>query len=216
MENSTMSVETQQPYESTYQQATPALPAEPRRRFPFLRGWVAVALAGLLAVGVAVGLVALFTGGGSSSNGGTLSSSSTDNAFNISYPKSWSPLAADKVASLPGHPLAVLRRNDGQGVVVIRRESGAPPANLSQLGAQLGQQLKRRVPGLKLHTSKLVKIRSGTALYTSYITKQGRVQSVVVVPAGNRIFSINTVSRGGADNVAREIGKMILSFNAAP
>jgi hypothetical protein len=210
-----MPVDTPQPYESTYQQAPPVPPAEPGRRFAFLPGWVAFALAGLLALGVAIGLVSLL-GGGSSSTGGTLSSSSKENAFNISYPKSWSPLSTDKVASLPGHPLAVLRRNDGQGVVVIRRETGAPPADLNTLGAQLGQQLKRRVPGLKLHTQKLVKIRSGTALYTSYVTKKGTVQSVVVVPAGSRTFSINTVSRGGADNVAREIGKMILSFNANP
>jgi hypothetical protein len=217
MENPpTMSVETQQPYEPAYQQSPAAPLPEPETRFSFLRGWVGIALAGLLAVGVAVGLVALLTGGGSSGNGGTLSSSSKENAFNISYPKTWSPLPTDKVASLPGQPLAVLRRNDGQGVVVIRREAGAPPADLNKLGADLGQQLKRRVPGLKLHTSKLVKIRSGTALYTSYITKQGRVQSIVVVPAGKRTFSINTISGGGADNVAREIGKMILSFDAQP
>src|ERR671937_841928 len=106
-----MSVETQQHYEPAYQQA-PAAPPSQRRRFSFLRGWVAVVLAGLLAVGVAVGLIAVFSGGGGSSSGGTLSGSSQD-AFNISYPKTWSPLSKDKVASLPGHPLAVLRRNDG-------------------------------------------------------------------------------------------------------
>ena len=209
-----MSVETQQPYEPAYQQPAAAPLPEPETRFSFLRGWVGLALLGLLAVGVIIAAVALFTGG-SNSNGGTLSGSK-DDAFNISYPKTWSPLASDKVASLPGHPLAVLRRNDGQGVVVVRREQGTPPADLNKLGADLGQQLKRRVPGLKLHTQKLIKIRSGTALFTSYTTKTGRVQSVVVVPAGKRTFSINTVSRGGADNVAREIGKMILSFDATP
>jgi len=60
-----------------------------------------------------------------------------------------------------------------------------------------------------------VKLRSGTALFTSYIRKKtGTVQSVVVVPAGSRTFTINTISRGGANGVAREIGKMIVSFDA--
>jgi hypothetical protein len=36
----------------------------------------------------------------------------------------------------------------------------------------------------------------------------------VVVPSGNRTFTLNTVSRGGANNVAREIGRMIVSFDA--
>jgi hypothetical protein len=209
-----MSVETQQPYEPAYQQPPAAPLAEPETRFSFLRGWVGLALLGLLAVGVIIAAVALFTGG-SNSQGGTLSGSKED-AFNISYPKTWSPLSQDKVASFPGHPLAVLRRNDGQGVVVVRREQGAAPADLNQLGAQLGQQLKRKDPSLKLHTQKLVKIRSGPALLTTYITKKGAVQSVVVVPSGKRTFSIDTASPGGADNVAREIGKMILSFDATP
>ena len=49
---------------------------------------------------------------------------------------------------------------------------------------------------------------------TSYIRKKkGTVQSVVVIPAGNRTYTLNTVSRGGANDVAREIGRMIVSFD---
>jgi hypothetical protein len=207
-----MAVETQQPFEPSYQQP-PAAPApEPQTRFSFLSGRVRVALLGLVAAGVAVVAVALLMGGGSS-GGGTVSG---PNAFNISYPKTWSPLSKDKLDSLPGHPLAVLRRADGQGVVVIRSEAGAPPSDLNKLGADLARQLKRRDSSLKIHTQKIVKLRSGEALFTSYLARTGRVQSSVVVPAGKRTFTINTFSRGGADDVAREIGKMILSFDATP
>jgi hypothetical protein len=207
-----MSVETQQPFEPSYQQP-PAAPApEHQTRFSLLSGRVRVALLGLVAAGLAVVAVALLTGGGSSGGGAV----SGPNAFNISYPKTWSSLPKNKLDSLPGHPLAVLRRTDGQGVVVIRSEAGAPPADLNKLGADLARQLKRRDSSLKIHTQKLVKLRSGEALFTSYLARTGRVQSSVVVPAGKRTFTINTFSRGGADNVAREIGKMILSFDATP
>jgi hypothetical protein len=206
-----MSVETHQPA-----QASAPPPAAPPRR-SFLRSHLALLLVGVLAVAAAVVAVLIFTGGGSHKGGGGTVSGPKDSAFQISYPNSWSPLGKDKVAGLPGHPLAVIRRNDGKGVVIVRREQGTPPANLDKLGTDLGRQLKKRMPDLKLRSSKTVKLRSGTALFTSYIRKKtGTVQSVVVVPAGRKTFTLNTVSRGGADNVAREIGRMILSFNGKP
>jgi hypothetical protein len=200
-----MSTQTEQHLEPPYQQ--PAELGELDGRLAFLRGWVGFALAGLVALGVMIVVVALVTGGSPSNSG---------NAFNISYPKTWSPLPKGKLASLPGHPAAVLRRNDGNGLVVIRRQQGSPPADLNMLGADFARQLRRRDPSLKLHTQKIVRIRSGDALYSSYTSKKGTVQSVVVVPAGNHTFTINTLSPGGADNVAREIGRMILSFDATP
>jgi hypothetical protein len=205
-----MSIETQQPFEPSYQQPPAAPTPERQARFSFLSGRVRVALLGLIAAGVVIVAVALLTGGPGS---GTVSGSNT---FDISYPETWSPLSKGKLASLPGHPLAVLRRSDGQGLVVIRSEAGAPPADLNKLGADVARQLKRRDPRLKVHTQKLVKIRSGEARFTSYLSKKGTVQSVVVVPAGKHTFTINTFSRGGADSVAREIGKMIVSFDATP
>ena len=207
-----MSVETQ----PRQQQASPPPPPAPPKR-SFLHSPLALALAGVLAVGAAVVAVLVFTGGGSDKGGGGTVSGPRDSAFQIRYPDSWSPLGKDKVAGLPGHPLAVIRRTDGKGVVIVRREQGTPPANLDKLGTDLGRQLKRRMPDLKLRSTKTVKLRSGNALFTSYIRKRtGTVQSVVVVPAGRKTFTLNTVSRGGADDVAREIGRMILSFNGKP
>jgi hypothetical protein len=201
-----VSAQTEQHFEPSYQQ--PAQLGELHGRLSFLRGWVGLTVAGLVALGAVIVAVALFTGGSSSSN--------RDNAFNISYPSSWNPLSKQKLAALPGHPVTVLRRNDGQGLLVIRRQLGTPPADLNMLGADFARQLRRRDPSLKIHTQKIVEIRSGQALYTSYISKKGTVQTVIVVPAGKQTYTINTFSRGGADNVAREIGKMILSFDATP
>ena len=212
-----MSVET--PQAPQQQQAPPARPAAPKPSFS--RSPLAMALVGLVAVGAVVAAVLILTGGGGDSKKGTAGpvtgSADKANAFTISYPNTWTPLSKDKVAGLPGRPLSVIRRKDGKGVVIVRREQGAPPADLSRLGADLGRQLKKRMPDLKLRSTKTVKLRSGNALFTSYIRKRtGTVQSVVVVPAKNKTFTLNTVSRGGANDVAREIGRMILSFNAKP
>jgi hypothetical protein len=208
-----MSVETQQPPK----QPTPPPPPPAARKQSFLRSPLALILAAALAVAAAGVAILVFTGGGNDKKSGGTVSGPKDSAFHISYPASWSPLGKDKVAGLPGHPLAVIRRSDGKGVVIVRREQGTPPANLDKLGTDLGRQLKKRMPDLKLRSSKTVKLRSGNALFTSYIRKKtGTVQSVVVVPAGRKTFTLNTVSRGGADNVAREIGRMILSFNGKP
>jgi hypothetical protein len=211
-----MSVETQQPPQQ--QTAPPPQPPAPQRQ-SFLHSRAALIGGIALAVVAAVAAVVIFTGGGSDKkSGGTVSSSSSSkaDAFKISYPDSWTPLGKDKLKALPGHPLAVIKRKDGKGLVVVRREQGAPPRDLKTLGASLGKQLKKRIPDLKVRSQKVVKLKSGPALFTSYIRKKtGTVQSVVVVPAtGKRVFTLNTVSRGGANDVARETGRMILSFDA--
>jgi hypothetical protein len=208
-----MSVETQQPPQQT---APPPQPPAPQRP-SFLQSRAALILGIVLAVGAAVVAVLIFTGGGSDKKGGTASSSSSSkaDAFKISYPDTWTPLGKDKLKTLPGHPLAVIKRKDGKGLVVVRREQGAPPRDLKTLGDSVGKQLKKRIPDLKLRSQKVVKLKGGPALFTSYIRKKtGTVQSVVVVPAsGKRVFTLNTVSRGGANDVARETGRMILSFD---
>ena len=204
--------------ETPVQQQTPP-PARPpgseqpkRRR----RGKLAMVGAILAAVAAVVVAVVLATGGGggdSDKNGGTVKGSK-ENAFTIAYPGSWRPLAKDELNALPGKPLAVIRRKDGKGFVVIRREGGRSQS-FKQLSAGLDKELQKRVPDFKKRSSKTVKIKGGNAFFTTYIRKKtGTVHSVVVVPAGDKTFTLNTVSRGGENKVAREIGNMILSFDA--
>ena len=209
-----MSVETQQPVQpKPAAPPPPAPPPAPQRSF--FSGRRELVLGALVVVGLLVAAVMFFKGGNDKNTAGTVTGPNKANAFKISYPNSWQPQSTAKAAAAPGHPLAIIRQKDGKGYVIIRREKGNPPANLAKLGTTLGAQLQRRIPDLKLRSSKTVKIRSGTALFTSYIRKKtGTVQSVVVVPAGSRTFTINTISRGGANDVAREIGKMIVSFDA--
>ena len=193
------------------QNAQAAHPQSPRSRLPRGKALLA-ALALPLVLGVALFFV-LKDDGDSGDKAGTVTGSKED-AFRMSYPKNWKPLAQDDLESLPGRPLAVIRRNDGKGFVVVRREAGRPPAKLDKLSSDLGRELKKRVPDFQERSTKQVKIKGGTAVFTTYIRKKtGTVHSIVIVPAGERTFTLNTVSRGGANDVAREIGRMILSFD---
>lgn len=195
------------------QNAAPVAPQQPTQsRLPGGKILLA-ALALPLVIAAALFFVLKDDGGSSAGEAGTVSGSKED-AFRMSYPKNWNPLAKDDLSSLPGKPLAVLRRNDGKGFVVVRREQGRPPAKVEALSADLGKELRKRVPDFKERSTKQVKIRGGSAVFTSYIRKRtGTVHSIVIVPAGNKTFTLNTVSRGGANDVAREIGRMILSFD---
>jgi hypothetical protein len=150
-------------------------------------------------------------GGGDETKGGQLKGSSKG-AFTLSYPQSWRPLSRDDLDKLPGNPLAVVRRKDGKGFLVLRRENRAPKS-FSTFSGDLTKALDKRIPDFQKRSSRTIKIRAGNAFFYSYIRKsKGTVHTVVVVPAGKRSYVLNTVSRGGAQDVARQIASIILSF----
>jgi hypothetical protein len=134
-------------------------------------------------------------------------------SFTLSYPEGWRPLSKEELSTLAGHPLAVVRRKDGKGLVVLRREKRAP-ASFSEFSRELTRELDKRVPDFQRQSSRTVRIRAGTAFFYSYIRKRkGTVHSVVVVPAGDRSYAFNTVSRGGEPDVARQIARILISFS---
>jgi hypothetical protein len=135
-------------------------------------------------------------------------------SFTLSYPSSWRPLSSKELNRLPGNPLAVVRRKDGKGFVVLRRERRAPK-NFGGFSADLTTALDKRVPDFQKRSSKVIQISAGKAFFYSYIRKsRGTVHTVVLVPAGKRSYVLNTVSRGGAEDVARQVARIILSFKA--
>jgi hypothetical protein len=202
-----MTVET--PVQQSPPGGEPSHAPPPKRRF----GTAAMVVAVLGAITAVVVAVVLISGGGDDSGKGGTVKGSKAAAFTISYPSSWRPLSKDELAKLPSKPEAVIRRSDGKGFVVIRSEPGRAQS-FKKLRADLTRELRSRVPDFQQRSSKTVKIKAGNALLTTYIRKKtGTVHSVVVVPAGRRTFTLNTVSRGGEDDVARETGKMLLSFD---
>jgi hypothetical protein len=146
-------------------------------------------------------------------SGGQLSGTSKDN-FTLSYPASWVPLSSDELAKQPGRPLAVVRRKDGQGLLVLRKE-GRAPQNFTSFSSDLSRALDKRVPDYQKRSSKVIRIAAGQAFFFSYIRKQkGTVHTIVLVPAGKQSYVLNTVSSGQSQGVAREIARIILSFKA--
>jgi hypothetical protein len=138
---------------------------------------------------------------------------SSSDKFTLAYPDGWKPIPEKRLSKLPGKPLAVIRRDDGKGFVVLRREKQAP-RDFKVFSAQLTGALKARVPDFQKQSSRVVRIRAGEAFFYSYIRrKAGTVHSVVVVPAGKRSYALNTISRGGSEQVARETARIILSFD---
>lgn len=164
----------------------------------------------LLALAAACVFVVKALTGGEEDSAGKLSGAG---GFRLSYPEGWQPLSQERLAALPGKPLAVLRRADGKGYVVLRGQKRAPQ-DFGRFSGDLTRELSRRVPDFQKQSSRLVKIRAGEAFFYSYIRKRkGTVHSVLVVPAGDRSYAFNTVSRGGAQDVARETARIILSFD---
>ena len=107
------------------------------------------------------------------------------------------PLSSEELDKLPGSPLAVVRRKDGKGFVVLRQR-GARPKSFNAFSGDLSKALDKRVPDFQKRSSKVIEISAGKAFFFSYIRKtKGTVHTVVVVPDGKRSYVLNTVSRGG-------------------
>jgi hypothetical protein len=179
------------------------------RRTVRVRTLVLAAAVVALALVLYLAVNALF--GGDDSKTGELKGSSGDN-YTLSYPNSWRPLSRKELGRLPGNPLAVVRRKDGKGFVVLRKE-GRSPKNLTAFSGDLTKALDKRVPDFQKRSSKIIKIGAGKAFFYSYIRKaKGTVHTVVVVPDGKQSYVLNTVSRGGSENVARQVARILLSF----
>ena len=168
--------------------------------------------AGLLLLALVVfAAVNAITGDGKS--GGRVTGGSGED-FTLTYPNSWTPLSGRELATQPGRPLAVIKRNDGKGFVVLRKETKAPK-DFGAFAGELSRALDKRIPDFQKRTSKIVTIAAGKAFFFSYIRKKkGTVHTIVLVPAGKRSYVLNTVSSGASQSVARQIARIILSFKA--
>jgi hypothetical protein len=133
--------------------------------------------------------------------------------FHLAYPRTWHPLDATQLAQLPGPPLAVLRRTDGHGTLVVA-ERPALTTPLERLPQGLKRSLGRQFTDFREIGAKLVTLHGTRALvYTFARTRSGTAQSVVVVPAGNHSFTLNAVLPRQSPEAAREVGAMIASFD---
>ena len=184
----------------------PSVPVYPRPRWP----WAVVAAVGLVIVLAAVWYFAIRDTGSSSNT----FHGPSDAPFTVTLPEGWQALPSDQLTAEPGSPLAVLRQVDGSGIVVVNTQ---PPssASLTALSKELQSKLKRKIPDYKFVGANTINVPAGQGISISYArTKGGTADTLAVIPANGRIYTLNAVVPGGQDDAARQAADIINSFNA--
>lgn len=174
------------------------------------------AVAALVAVAAGVAAFLVLRGDEAPTTGARAAVAQSDpaNAFKVVLPEGWRSATEEELAEAPGTPLAVLRRDDGRGFVVIRR-SGRIPENLATFTRDLDKQLAERFDDFESQSAKVVKVRAGSAYNYLYVRKEeGTVQTITIVPADRGSFTLNGIAEGGDAKVAREVARVIASFDA--
>jgi hypothetical protein len=123
----------------------------------------------------------------------------------IATPRGWKAVAHGAAAT-------VLERADKRGAVVIRRRA-ALATPLDRLAGRLERSLRAQLPDFRPAGARLATVGGAQGLvYTFVRPASGRVQSVVVAPAGDRSYTLDLVADGDAPDVARELAGMVRSF----
>jgi hypothetical protein len=188
------------------------LPTTPRRR-----GLIAAA-AGATVVLVAIAAVlALRPHGGDAAKPSRFRPA--DKRFSLVVPSGWRAVRGTELATTPTAPVAVLRRTDGTGLVVVH-ERPALASSPTSLTRELTAQVKRRFAGVQPVSARTVALPGGPAyVYTFARPAAGRVQSIAVAPRAGRTYTLDGVAGSGARDVAAQVGAILRSFdttNPAP
>jgi hypothetical protein len=183
-----------------------ATPLYPRRRWPWIVG-------GIAALAIAGFLVWFFafrsTGSGNTVHG------PSGTPFTITLQPGWNAVPQDQLSQLPGSPVAVIQQSpNGAGVLIINTQ---PPssATVAAVGKKVEDKLRHSVPDFKLIGAGPLNLAAGQAFQISYArTKAGTADTLVVVSAGGRIYTLNSVIPGGDQAAVKQAIAMIQSFNA--
>lgn len=171
--------------------------------------WILRVLALLVvAAAVAIGVLALV---GDSSNETRVVARAATKALTVSYPSDWRRVNRSAVPTAPKDALAVLKRTDGKGIVIVRADGPAPRFD-KKFTDSIDRQLKQRLPDYRLVETKIIQVRAGKALYFSYVRKtEGTLRTITVIPAGSRSYVIDTISNPNARDVAKQLGEILRS-----
>lgn len=169
----------------------------------------------LAVIAAAVVAVLSLTGGDDDGAGGgtTTVNGPAGNEFTLETPVGWTAVAEDQRGAVPGDPLAVLRRDDQKGLVVVNVQQGKVK-NFDAQVKTLDRRLEKAIPDFQKVGARIVDVEAGKALLYSYAReKRGTAHTLLVVPAGDRSYSVNGAVPAGEDDAAREMGAILLSFD---
>ena len=132
--------------------------------------------------------------------------------FTLEAPPGWTAVSDEQREALAGRPLTVLRRDDQQGLVIVNVQAGRV-SNFDKQVKTLDRRLDKAIPDFRKVGARIVRIKSGRALLYSYArSRRGTAHTLLVVPAGDRSYTINGTVPAGANDAARELGRILLSF----
>jgi hypothetical protein len=144
---------------------------------------------------------------------------SADQRFSLVLPHGWHALRGAELHAVRSAPVAVLRRTDGRGVVVVH-EGPALASSSRSLTRDLTTEVMRRFRGVQPVSARTVALPGGPAyVYTFARPAARRVQSIAVAPRGGRTYTLDAVAGSGARDVAAQVGAILRSFdttNPAP
>ena len=168
-----------------------------------------VAVAGAIAL-VVLGAVVLL--GGDDEEEATVKGP-PGHEFTLLRPDGWTEVGAEERDLIPGKPLAVLRRGKGEGLVTVnapaRREQ-----DVDAIAAELDKRLGKEIPDFRKVAARIVRVEAGRALLYSYVrTKKATAHTLLVVPSANATYTVNAVVPAGAEDAARDVGRILNSFD---
>jgi hypothetical protein len=77
----------------------------------------------------------------------------------------------------------------------------------------LDRRLGKAIPDFQKVGARIVEVKAGKALLYSYARRErGTAHTLLVVPAGDRSYSVNGAVPAGENDAAREMGSILLSF----
>ena len=134
-------------------------------------------------------------------------------AFTLLRPEGWTTVGDAERALVPGKPLAVLRREEGGGLVTVNAPAQREQ-DLDAIAAQLDKRLRKEIGDFRKVGARVVDVQAGTALLYSYArTDAGTAHTLLVVPTARRTYTVNAAVPAGAEDAAKEVGKILLSFD---
>jgi hypothetical protein len=167
-------------------------------------------LAALAGAAIAAGLL---VAGGSDSAAPERAKELRGPGFALGYPAGWSPAPAAELAKMPGRPVAVVRRADGKGVVIVRRKGAPKDQSLKALTRDLNAGMTKRFSDFRFVSARVTRVRAGNAfLYTFLRTRQKTAQSIALVRVGQANFTLDAVAASGDVRAAREVAAIVRSF----
>jgi len=86
--------------------------------------------------------------------------------------------------------------------------------DLDAIAAQLDRRLRKEIDDFRKVGARVVDVEAGPALLYSYArTDAGTAHTLLVVPTAARTYTVNAAVPAGAEDAAKEVGKILLSFD---